>query len=47
MNTPYAGGCEDLINKNDAFKAEKLKFGETFMVMKGQNINLMKKVFGL
>ena len=47
MNTQYVGGYEDLIQKNDAFKAEKLKFGETIMVMKDQNIGLMKKVNGL
>ena len=42
----YAKGCEDLTKKNDTLKAEKLKFGETIMVLKdfgfqGQNHSLL------
>ena len=30
----YAEGCKDLMKKNNAFKAEKLKYEDTIMVLK-------------
>ena len=43
----YGKGCEDLIKKNESFKAERLKFEETVKVLKEQNISQMKKLIDL
>ena len=43
----YAEGCEDLIKKNESLKAERLKFEETFQVLKEQNIIQMKNLIDL
>ena len=43
----YAEGYEDLIKKNDTFKAERMKFEKTVMVLKERNISQMKQLIEL